>query len=200
MRVALAARRLAAALLFAALAGCSGDAPKFRGVDITGFDSGGDIALRDTTGAKRTSADYRGRVVVLYFGYLNCPDACPTTLATLREAMLELGADAGRVQVLFVTVDPERDTPALLDQYLKSFDPRFAGLTGTPEEIAAAAKQFKIYFAKSPGKEPGRYSVDHSTQTYLLDATGRARVFERPEATPADYAQDIRTLLAQARG
>ena len=193
-------RWLLAALLAAALVGCRGDAPKFRGVDITGFEYGGDIALRDTSGAKRKLADYRGKVVVLYFGYMNCPDICPTTLATLREAMIELGADAGRVQVLFLTVDPERDTPALLEQYLKSFDPRFVGLTGTPEEIAAAAKQFKIYFAKSPGKAPGRYSVDHSTQTYLLDTAGRARVFQRPEATPADYAQDIRTLLAQARG
>ena len=194
------ARSIAGALLFAVLAACGGDAPKFRGVDITGFDYGGEIALRDTSGAKRALADYRGKVAVLYFGYMNCPDVCPTTLAALREAMAQLGADAGRVQVLFVTVDPERDTPALLAQYVKSFDPRFQGLTGSVEEIGAAAKQFKIFFAKSPGKEPGSYSVDHSTQTYLIDPTGRARIFLKHDATPADFAQDIRTLLAQAKG
>ncbi|MBI3371448.1 MAG: SCO family protein [Betaproteobacteria bacterium] len=193
-------RSLAAALLFAALMACGGDAPKFRGVDITGFDYGGEIALRDTSGAKRTLADYRGKVAVLYFGYMNCPDVCPTTLAALREAMTQLGADAGRVQVLFVTVDPERDTPLLLEQYVKSFDPRFQGLTGSLEEVGTAAKQFKIFFAKSPGKEPGSYSVDHSTQIYLIDATGRARIFLKHDATPADFAQDIRTLLAQAKG
>src|SRR5450755_4326152 len=156
------------------LVACSGDAPKFRGVDITGFDYGGEFSLHDTAGARRTLADYRGKVVVLYFGYMNCPDACPTTLAALRQAMTDLGADADRVQVLFVTVDPERDTPALLEQYVKSFDPRFAGLTGSLAEITAAAKQFKIFFAKSPGTKPGRYGVDHSTQTYLMDTTGRA--------------------------
>ena len=189
-----------ATLLAAVLAACSGDAPKFRGVDITGFDSGGEISLHGTDGAKRTLADYRGKVVVLYFGYMNCPDVCPTTLAALRQAMMELGADADRVQVLFVTVDPERDTRALLEAYVKSFDPRFAGLTGSLEEITAVAKQFKIFFAKSPGKEPGRYNVDHSAQAYLIDPAGRVRVFHKSDATPADFAQDIRTLLAQARG
>lgn len=189
-----------ATLLAALLVACSGDAPKFRGVDITGFDYGGEISLHGTAGARRTLADYRGKVVVLYFGYMNCPDACPTTLAALRQAMTDLGTDADRVQVLFVTVDPERDTPPLLEQYVKSFDPRFAGLTGSLAEITAAAKQFKIFFAKSPGTEPGRYGVDHSTQTYLIDTTGRARIFHRPDATPADFAQDIRTLLAQGRG
>ena len=182
------------------LAACGGDAPKFRGVDITGFDYGGEISLRDTGGAKRTLADYRGKVVALYFGYMNCPDVCPTTLAALREAMIQLGADAGRMQVLFVSVDPERDTPPLIEQYVKSFDPRFQGLTGSLEELGTAAKQFKVFFAKSPGKEPGSYSVDHSTQTYLIDTTGRARIFLKHDATPADFAQDIRTLLAQAKG
>jgi protein SCO1/2 len=187
-------------MLVVALAACSGDAPKFRGVDITGFDYGGAISLRGTDGAKRTLADYRGKVVVLYFGYMNCPDVCPTTLAALRQAMIELGADADRVQVLFVTVDPERDTPALLEAYAKSFDPRFAGLTGSLEEITAVAKQFKIFFAKSPGKVPGSYSVDHSTQAYLIDPAGRVRIFHKHDATPADFAQDVRALLAQARG
>ena len=188
------------AVLIAALAACSGEAPRFRGVDITGFEYGGEIALRDTGGSKRALSEYRGKVAVLYFGYMNCPDVCPTTLAALRQAMTELGAEADRVQVLFVTVDPERDTPALLEQYVKSFDPRFVGLTGSLEEITAAAKQFKIFFAKSQGKEPGRYSVDHSTQAYLIDTAGRARIFHRHDATPADFAQDIRTLLGQARG
>ena len=188
------------ATLFAAvLAACSGDAAKFRGVDITGFDQGGEISLRGADGAKRALADYRGKVVVLYFGYMNCPDVCPTTLAALRQAMLELGADADRVQVLFVTVDPERDTPALLERYAKSFDPRFAGLSGSLEETTAVAKQFKIFFAKSPGKAPETYNVDHSTQAYLLDPAGRVRIFHKHDATPADFAQDIRTLLAQAR-
>ena len=189
-----------AGVLIAALAACGGDAPKFRGVDITGFEYGGGFSLRDTGGAKRALADYRGKVVVLYFGFMNCPDVCPTTLAALRQAMIVLGPDAERVQVLFVTVDPERDTPALLEQYVKSFDLRFGGLTGSLEEITAAAKQFKIFFAKSAGKAPGTYSVDHSTQAYLIDPAGRARIFHKHDATPADFAQDIRTLLARAPG
>lgn len=189
-----------AALLAVMLTGCGGDAPKFRGVDVTGFEYAGEFALHDTTGARRTLADYRGKVAVLYFGFMNCPDVCPTTLAALRQAMVELGPDADRVQVLFVTVDPERDQPALLDQYVKSFDLRFRGLTGSLDEITVAAKQFKIFFAKSPGKEPGSYSMDHSSQAYLLDTAGKVRVFLRPDATPADFAQDIRTLLSQARG
>lgn len=183
-----------------ALAACSGDAPKFRGVDITGAEYATGFSLHDAGGATRTLADYRGKVVVLYFGFMNCPDVCPTTLAALHQAMAQLGADAQRVQVLFVTVDPERDTPALLDQYVKSFDPRFGGLTGSLEEITATAKQFKIYFAKSPGKTPGSYSVDHSTQAYLIDTAGRARIFHKHDAAAADFAQDIRTLLAQSAG
>jgi len=188
--------RTSAALLAAlALAACDGQAPKFRSTDITGADYGKALALVDQHGQLRRLEDFRGKAVVLFFGYTHCPDVCPTTLADLAQVMRQLGPLADRVQVLFVTVDPERDTQQVLAKYVPAFDPRFLGLRGDAEATRAAAKEFKIYYEKRPGKSPGEYSVDHSAQTYVFDPQGRLRLFVRQERLAEDLAPDLRTLL-----
>lgn len=188
--------RTSAVLLAAlALAACDGQAPKFRSTDITGADYGKALALVDQHGQLRRLEDFRGKAVVLFFGYTHCPDVCPTTLADLAQVMRQLGPLADRVQVLFVTVDPERDTQQVLAKYVPAFDPRFLGLRGDAEATRAAAKEFKIYYEKRPGKTPGEYSVDHSAQTYVFDPQGRLRLFVRQERLAEDLAPDLRTLL-----
>lgn len=181
----------------AALAACAPEAPKFRGTDITGADYGRELALVGHDGRPRTLADFRGKLVVLFFGFTHCPDVCPTTLAEAAQALKALGSDAARVQVLFVTVDPERDTPEVLAKYVPAFHPSFLGLTGDPAAIQKAAKEFKIFYDKRPGKNPGEYSVDHSAQTYVLDAEGRLRLFIRHDRLAQDLAADLRTLLGK---
>jgi len=188
--------RTSAVLLAAlALAACDGQAPKFRSTDITGADYGKALALVDQHGQLRRLEDFRGKAVVLFFGYTHCPDVCPTTLADLAQVMRQLGPLADRVQVLFVTVDPERDTQQVLAKYVPAFDPRFLGLRGDAEATRAVAKEFKIYYEKRPGKTPGEYSVDHSAQTYVFDPQGRLRLFVRQERLAEDLAPDLRTLL-----
>lgn len=185
-----------ALLLAAALAACGGtEGPKFRGTDVTGADFGKTLALTGHDGKPRALEDFRGKLVVLSFGYTHCPDICPTTLADTAAALKQLGADAARVQVLFVTVDPERDTPALLAQYVPAFDPTFLGLTGDAAAVEKAAKEFKIFYEKRPGAAPGAYTVDHSAQTYVLDGEGRLRLLERNDRLAQDLAEDLRTLL-----
>ena len=181
-----------------ALVACQrgGAAPSFRGIDVTGAPYGRELALTDQYGQRRTLADFRGQVVMLYFGFVQCPDVCPTALARAVEVLQRLGPDAQRVQVLFVTVDPERDTPALLREYLAAFHPSFLGLTGSAEEIAAAAREFKVYYAKVP--TGSSYTMDHSAQTYLIDPQGRLRVVLKHEQTADDYAHDIAQLLRTA--
>jgi len=184
------------ALLTAALVACGGpQGPKFRGTDITGADFGKALSLTGHDGKPRTLADFRGKLVVLSFGYTHCPDVCPTTLADTAAALKQLGAAAARVQVLFVTVDPERDTPALLAQYVPAFDPSFLGLTGDAAAIEKAAKEFKIFYEKRPGAAPGAYTVDHSAQSYVLDREGRLRLIERNDRLAQDLAEDLRALL-----
>lgn len=188
-------RTSAALLAVLALAACDGRAPKFRSTDITGADYGKSLALVDHHGQLRRLEDFRGKAVVLFFGYTHCPDVCPTTLADLAQVMRQLGPLAERVQVLFVTVDPERDTQQVLANYVPAFDPRFLGLRGDAEATRAAAKEFKVYFEKRPGKAPGEYSVDHSAQTYVFDPQGRLRLYVRQERLAEDLAPDLRTLL-----
>lgn len=177
------------------LAGCS-EPRRFSGVDLSSVDWGRDFSLVDHTGKPRRLADYKGKVVVLFFGYTQCPDVCPTTLAALRDTMPLLGADAGRVQVLFVTVDPARDTPALLAQYVPAFHPDFVGLHGDEAAIAATAKDFKVFYAKSPGKTPGSYSIDHTTGSYAFDPRGKLRLLLRHGEPPEKIAADLKRLLA----
>ena len=185
-------------LLALACAACSPDAPKFRNTDITGADFGKELALTGHDGKPRTLADFRGRLVVLFFGYTHCPDICPTTLVDMAGVMKTLGKDAGRVQVLFVTVDPERDTPEVLAKYVPAFDAGFLGLSGDAAATQRAAKEFKIFYEKRPGGAPGAYTVDHSGQSYVLDAQGRLRLFVRHDRVASDLADDLRTLLKAA--
>jgi len=190
-----AAAFVVALALLALAAGCSPEGPKFQASDITGSSFGRDFALTDHTGKQRTLADYRGKAVVVFFGYTQCPDVCPTTLSALAEAMKKLGPDADRVQVLFVTVDPERDTPALLAEYVPAFDPRFAGLYGDAAATERVAKEFKVIYQKQPGATPGSYTVDHSAGTYMFDPQGRLRVYVSHGQGPEVFAHDLRELL-----
>lgn len=171
--------------------------PKFELTDVTGAPFGRTLDLTDHNGQRRSLGDFKGKVVVVFFGFAHCPDACPTTLAELATVARELGPDAGRLQVLFVTVDPERDTPDVLRQYVPSFHPTFLGLRGTPDEIAATAKEFKVYVQKQP-QPGGSYTVDHSAGTFVLDTDGRLRLFGSYGAGAKALLHDIRLLLNAA--
>lgn len=188
-------RALFAVLLVALAAGCGPEAPKFKASDVTGTAYGRDFQLTDHTGKPRTLADYRGKAVVLFFGYTQCPDVCPTTLSTLAEAMKRLGPDADRVQVLFVTIDPERDTPELLAHYVPAFDPRFVGLYGDAEATARTAKEFRVIYQKQPGPTPTTYTMDHSAGTFIFDPQGRLRLYVGYGQGPDVFAHDLRALL-----
>ncbi len=177
-----------------------GAPPGFEAVDITGVDWGKDFELTDFNQKRRTLADFRGKLVLLFFGYTHCPDMCPTTMAKMGEAMRLLGADADRVQGLFVTVDPMRDTPQVLAQYVPAFFPTFLGLYGTEQQTANAAKEFKVYFqAQKPGAS-GFYTVDHSGPVYALDRHGRLRLFIKPEMNAESVVRDLRILLKESAG
>ncbi len=184
-----------AALCALSLAACDGGQPKFKSTDITGVDYGKSLDLTDHTGKLRRLEDFRGKAVVLFFGFTHCPDICPTTLADAAQAVRQLGAAAARVQVLLVTVDPERDTQEALAKYVPAFDPKFLGLRGDLEATRRAAKEFKVYFEKRPGKMPQDYSIDHSAQSYVFDPQGRLRLFVRHERIAEDLAHDLRVLL-----
>ncbi len=177
-----------------ALAACS-HSPHFVSTDITGANFGRDFALTDDTGHLRHLSDYKGKAVVLFFGYTQCPDVCPTTLAGLAAAMKLLGADAKRVQVLFVTVDPERDTQALLAAYVPQFYPTFLGLRGDTATTAATAKEFRIYYRKVAGSTPQNYTIDHTASSYAYDPQGRLRLLIRHGETPQNIAADLKLLL-----
>ncbi|MDQ7981210.1 SCO family protein [Paraburkholderia sp. SARCC-3016] len=194
-RIAVAVCALGGAML---VAGCGQDAPAFQNVDITGNKQfATDFSLPDTSGKMRTLADYKGKVVVLFFGYTHCPDVCPTTMAELSQAMQQLGpADAKRVQVLFVTLDPERDTPALFGQYVPAFNPTFVGLRPANEaQLQKIAKDFRVYYAKVPGKTPDSYTMDHTAASYVFDPDGRLRLFARDGQGAGPWVHDIKLLL-----
>ncbi|HWA38482.1 MAG TPA: SCO family protein [Burkholderiales bacterium] len=173
-------------------AGCD-SRPQFRSTDITGAEYGKVLELTDHTGRTRRLEDFRGKAVVLFFGFTHCPDVCPTTLVEVAGALRELGADAERVQVLLVTVDPERDTQEALAKYVTSFHPAFLGLRGDAAATQRVAKEFKIYYEKR--KTGDSYSVDHSGQTYVIDPQGRLRLLVRPERIGQDLAPDLKALL-----
>ncbi|MET0267995.1 MAG: SCO family protein [Duganella sp.] len=179
------------------LAGCGDKKPAqtFNSVDITGAAFAKDFTLTDHLGQQRSLADFRGKVVFMFFGFTQCPDVCPTTMAKLAGVMKELGPKAEQVQVLFVTVDPERDTRELLAQYAPTFDARFIGLSGTPEQTAAVAKEFKIFYSKVEGTTPGNYSIDHTAASYIFDKAGKVRLMVPHAKTQAEIAHDIAMLL-----
>jgi protein SCO1/2 len=191
-----------AALVCVALAGCdklglSSSAPAlaFRGADITGADYARTLALPDVSGRQRTLADFKGKVTVVFFGYTQCPDVCPTTMAELAQVKKSLGADGDKLQGVFVTIDPERDTPEILKSYMASFDPSFVALRGTVEQTQAAAKEFKVFFAKVPGKTEGSYTMDHTAGAFVLDGKGNARLFERYGGGAEALAADVKALI-----
>ncbi|QRX83767.1 SCO family protein [Glaciimonas sp. PAMC28666] len=169
---------------------------KFINTDVTGLGYARDFALTDHTGKPRTLADFKGKVVVVFFGYTQCPDVCPTTMAEMSSAMKELGPLADKVQVLFVTVDPERDTQALLAQYVPAFDPRFLGLYGDQAATEKVAKEFRVFYQKVPGKTPGSYSFDHTAGSYVFDPQGHIRLFVRNGQGPDPIAHDLKILLS----
>jgi len=189
------ALRLCLLVLLLALGACQQGKPDFRATDITGASFGQDFALTDHTGKPRALADFRGRVVVMFFGFTHCPDVCPATLAELAAAVKKLGTDGDKVQVLLVTVDPERDTPQVLSQYVTAFDPRFLALRGTAEETARVAKEFKIIYQKVAGARPDSYTMDHSAGTYIFDTQGRLRLYVSYGQGPEVFAHDIALLL-----
>ncbi|HEY8855776.1 MAG TPA: SCO family protein [Rugosibacter sp.] len=175
--------------------GCS-TPDHFNATDLTGSSIGMDFALKDQSGKQRRLSDFKGKVAIVFFGYTQCPDVCPTTLSSLQETLKLLGKDADRVQVLFITLDPERDTAALLAQYVPSFHPSFLGLRGSAAETEAIAKAFKVFYKKQEGAMPGNYSIDHSTGSYVYDPSGRLRLYLKYGETPQRIAADVRTLLA----
>ena len=185
---------IAAALI--TLTACS-PKPEFKNIDITGSTAfGKDFSLQDPDGKLRTLADFKGKVVVMFFGYTQCPDICPTTLTEMQQVMTLLGPQSDKVQVLFVTVDPERDTAAILKQYVPSFDSRFLGLR--PADDAAlenVAKDFKIYYKKVPGKNPGSYTMDHMAGSYAFDPQGRLRLYIKHAQGPETLAHDLKELM-----
>jgi protein SCO1/2 len=179
------------------LLGCSEKtpAPSFKNTDLTGLGYAQAFSLTDHNGKARTLADFKGKLVVMFFGYTQCPDVCPTTMVEMANVMKQLGPDAEQVQVLFVTVDPERDTQALLAQYVPAFDPRFLGLYGDAQATAAVAKEFKLFYAKVEGKTAGSYTVDHTAGSYVFDRNGKIRLFVRHGMGPEPIVHDLKLLL-----
>lgn len=172
------------------------EAVHFDAVDVTGAGWGRDFKLNAPDGKPRSLTDFRGKAVAVFFGYTHCPDVCPTTMSRLHAAMKVLGNDARRVQVIFITLDPERDTPELLAQYVPAFDPSFIGLYGSLDATAATAKEFHVFYQKQPGSTPGNYTLDHSAGIFVFDPQGRLRLFIRETETPANIAADLKQLLA----
>jgi protein SCO1/2 len=204
-------RRLFALALTALLMTACGDKPQqaaagssapppassFRGIDITGASYASALSLPDADGKVRTLAEFKGKVLVVFFGFTQCPDVCPTTMAELAEVKKRLGPDGERIQGIFVTLDPDRDTPPLLKAYMQGFDPSFIALRGDAQQTAEAAKAFKVFYAKVPGKTENSYTIDHTAGAYLFDAQGRVRVFTR-HGSGADMLQhDLQQLLQQ---
>lgn len=191
--------RFVCLLLVLLVSACGPSAPTtspFQGTDITGVDWGKELRLTDHHGQHRSLADFHGKVVVLFFGYTHCPDVCPTTLGELGITLKRLGPDASKVQVLFVTLDPARDTPAVLAQYVPSFNSSFLGLTGTDAEIAEAAKSFKVFYKKQESGSKAGYTMDHSANTFVIDPQGRLRLMFGFGSGAAPLVHDIQQLLA----
>lgn len=180
------------------LSACSPNALKFTAIDITGADYAKDFALTDHNGQARTLKDFQGKIVMMFFGYTQCPDVCPTSMAEIAEIKRLLGKDGERIQGLFVTVDPERDKPDMLKDYMAAFDPTFLALVPTPEQLPVLAKEFKVYYKKVDGPTPTSYTMDHTAGSYVYDSTGKLRLFTRYGTKPELTAADLRQLLPPA--
>jgi protein SCO1/2 len=181
--------------LVLSLGACNEQKMSFHGVDITGADYAKNLNLTDQNGHARTLKDFAGKVVVVFFGYTQCPDVCPTTMQELTEVKRLLGPDGDKLQAVFVTVDPERDTTELLKAYVENFDPSFVALRPTAEQLPAVAKDFKIYYKRVEGKTPTSYTMDHSAGSYTFDTQGRIRLFNRYGSGAKVLAEDFKWLL-----
>jgi protein SCO1/2 len=181
--------------LAVALSACSPDKPSFKAIDLTGADYAQGFQLKDQFGQERTLADFKGQVVVVFFGFTQCPDFCPTTLSEWVQVKQALGENGKKLQAVFITVDPERDTPEVLKDYMANFDPSFLALVPTLDALPALAKNFKIYYKKVPGPTPTSYTMDHQAGTYMYDTEGRLRLYARYGLGPAAMAEDIGKLL-----
>ena len=190
-----ALRVLAATLVAGLLAACSPEALKFKSIDISGADYAKGFALADHNGAQRTLADFKGKVVVVFFGFTQCPDVCPTALADLAEVKRLLGPQGDKLQGLFVSVDPERDTPEVLKAYMTNFDPGFLALLPTAEQLPEVAKAFKIFYKKVEGPTPTSYTMEHSAGSYVFDPQGRVRLYTRQAVGAQGLAEDLALLL-----
>jgi len=177
---------------------CSGSTPKFTAIDLTGADYARDFALKDHNGQLRTLKDFQGKIVMMFFGYTQCPDVCPTSMTEMVAIRKLLGKDADKVQCLFVTIDPERDKPAMLKDYMAAFDPSFLALVPAPEQLAALTKDYKVYYKKVEGPTPTSYTMDHTAGSYVYDTKGKLRLFTRYGTQPELTAADLRILLQQA--
>ncbi len=193
-KVALIALMTGASALFSA---CSESKPAFSGIDLTGADYAQGFTLSDHNGQVRTLADFSGKVVVVFFGYTQCPDVCPTSLAEMAEAKRLMGPLGDRLQGLFVSVDPDRDTPELMKAYMASFDPSFLALLPSAAELPDLAKSFKVYYKKVDGSTPTSYTMDHSAGSYVFDTQGRIRIYHRYGSGAAALASDLQHLLKE---
>jgi protein SCO1/2 len=201
-KVVNASRRLTLSLTLSVVAasvlglvGCTEPKAAFKGVDITGADYAKELNLLDQNGQVRKIKDFSGKLLVVFFGYTQCPDVCPTTMQELAEVKRLLGADGDKLQAVFVTVDPERDTTELLKAYVENFDASFVALRPTPEQLPLIAKEFKIYFKRVEGKTPTSYTMDHSAGSYTFDTQGKVRLFNRYGMGPEALAHDFKLLL-----
>lgn len=183
--------------VFGVLAGCSEQKPAFASIDVTGANYAKDFELTDHNGQVRHLTDFKGKVTVMFFGYTQCPDVCPTSMAELAEIKAALGKDADRLQGVFVTVDPQRDTPEVLKEYMQNFDPSFLALYTTPEKLVDLAKDYKVYYKKVDGKTPTSYTMDHSAGSYVYDTKGQLRLFTRYGSGVQALGSDIKLLLKE---
>ncbi len=179
------------------LSGCSEAPVAFKGIDITGADYAQGFSLTDHNGQARTLADFKGQAVVVFFGFTQCPDVCPTSMSELAQAKQLLGEQGSRLQGLFISIDPERDTPAIMKEYMASFDPSFLALYAKPDELPALAKSFKVYYKKVDGPTPTSYTMDHSAGSYVFDPQGRIRIYHRYGSGAQALASDVKALLAE---
>lgn len=192
--IAVSALLVSVSAIFSA---CSENRPSFAGIDLTGADYAQGFSLPDHNGQQRSLQDFAGKVVVVFFGFTQCPDVCPTSLTELAEAKKLLGSQADRLQGIFISVDPERDTPELMKAYMASFDPSFLALHPTQAELQALSKSFKVYYKKVEGSTPSNYTMDHSAGSYVYDPQGRLRLYHRYGSGATALAADVKLLLAE---
>lgn len=185
--------------MLGALTGCNLTKPDFKAVDVTGASYAQGFTLTDAQGLRRSLSDYSGKLVVVFFGFTQCPDVCPTTLAELAEVKQMLGTDGDKLQGIFISVDPERDTPEILQAYVGNFDPGFVALRPTPEELAEVAKAYKVYYAKVPGSTPETYTMDHTAGSFVYDTRNKLRLFTRYGSGAQALADDLKILLSEQK-